>query len=356
MILYPVYPIRGFICIVMKKCIAMKKKISVFLMLFFCLRLGGQEKPDLSMMFWNLENFFDWRDDGRSDSDKEFSSYGARHWTRKKFYAKCEAVAKAVMWVGSREGSMPDVIGVAEVENRFVLERLVNDTVLRKYGYRIVHFESPDPRGIDLGLLYREDKLVLQNAAPLEIREEKGKELKTRDILLAEFRFKTAGSADGAASSDESFAVLVNHHPSKYGGAGTGWKRQAALRRLGEAADSLEKEGISNIAAAGDFNDTPDNVVLPESEGSGLVNLAVAMAKSGRGSIRYNGKWELIDMFMVSPELEPMAEMEIVEVPFLMVRDNVHAGVKPLRTYSGPRYLGGVSDHCPILLRICRKP
>ena len=108
-----------------------------------------------SVMFWNLENFFDYRCDSLSVSDAEFSSFGDRHWTKKRFYTKCNAVAKAILWIGSDEGALPDVIGLAEIENAFVLRRLLGATALRKAGYKIVHYDSPDPRGIDVALLYR---------------------------------------------------------------------------------------------------------------------------------------------------------------------------------------------------------
>ena len=100
----------------------------------------------------------------------------------------------------------------------------------------------------------------------------------------------------------------------------------------------------------GDFNDTPSSdafkILKPL-----LVNVAESLDGIGKGTIRFDGKWDLIDMFWVSREMAQDVKMEIVQIPFLMVRDNVHSGVKPLRTYSGPRYLGGVSDHCPILLK-----
>lgn len=293
----------------------------------------------LTILFWNLENYFDWIDSGNSDSDEEFSSYGQRHWTRKKFRAKSEAIAKALMWIGGKEGDMPDIVAVAEVENRFVLKFLTAETALQKYGYAIVHYESPDPRGIDVALLYRREKLSLIGSRPLRFG---GDSLKTRDILLAEFSLRSSG---------EKVSILVNHHPSKYGGGDTGWKRNAAIKRLEASVDSLKGKGDKFIIATGDFNDTPENVRFSKGDES-LINLASPLAAKGRGSIRYNGRWELIDMFMVSPELLPFSSMEIVEVPFLMTRDNVHSGEKPLRTYSGPRYLGGVSDHCPIILRI----
>lgn len=314
----------------------------------------------LRIMFWNLENFFDYFDSGTGDSDKEFSAHGARHWGKKKFQAKCAAIAKTLMWAGDREGRMPDIFAVAEVENRWVLRQLNEGTMIRKYGYEIVHFDSPDPRGIDVGLLYRPQTLELLESRPVRVHGTgpSGSVLVTRDILLATFRI----------APGDTVAVLVNHHPSKYGGNDTDWRRNLALARLQALKDSLVQAGVTKVIATGDFNDTPENtrfegkIVLP------FINLAAPLSARGEGTIRYEGKWELIDMFLVTPPLlggqqsqssqmssaalAPSAEMQILHPPFLTVRDNVHSGDRPLRTYSGPRYLGGVSDHRPILLRL----
>ena len=300
-------------------------------------------------MFWNLENFFDWRRDSLSlsESDTEFSSFGKRHWTRRRFLAKCNAIAKSVFWVKDTEGALPDVIGVAEVENRFVLERLLKDTQLYKTDYRIVHFDSPDPRGIDVALLYRSSRLELLRAKPIGVGSGTDPPFRTRDILLAEF----------LGPCGDSVAFLVNHHPSKYGGK-TSDRREVALRRLRATTDSLQNEGFMNIVAMGDFNDTPDNDafgILTDGWPWPLVNLAEPVAERGEGTIRYSGKWELIDMFFVSQGVAGgghIPEMKVLGVPFLMTRDNAHSGEKPLRTYTGPRYVGGVSDHCPIVVWI----
>ena len=102
----------------------------------------------------------------------------------------------------------------------------------------------------------------------------------------------------------------------------------------------------------GDFNDTPEST---KEYSKIMVNLAFPLAKRGEGTIKYSGKWELIDMFFISPRVasrNPGAAMKVVKVPFLTVNDNAHSGEKPLRTYTGPGYAGGVSDHYPITLVI----
>lgn len=286
-----------------------------------------KNEDSLLVVFWNLENFFDWKRDSLAGN--------IRYWTREKFRRKCRAVSKTFLWLADEEGRMPDVIGVAEIENRFVLERLLRDTPLSRAGYGIVHYDSPDPRGIDVALLYRKQALELLYSAPLRVDN------RTRDILLACFR----------RNDGDTLAFLVNHHPSKYGGGSSG-RRKVALRRLKDATDSLIGSGTKAVVAMGDFNDTPEST---EEYSRTMVNLAAPLAKRGEGTIKYSGKWEMIDMFFISPsvaEHNPEARMKVARIPFLTVRDNAHSGEKPLRTFTGPRYSGGVSDHCPITLMI----
>ena len=291
------------------------------------------------VVFWNLENFFDHIDQGTTESDKEFSSFGTRHWTKRKFQTKCDLIAKSVMWIGDNYDRLPDVIGLAEIENRWVLWRLLESTLLRKYDYRIVHYESSDRRGIDVALLYREssfNKLSATVTAP----EYEGRRLSTRDMLQV-----CLEDSDG-----QKINMIVNHHPSKYGGAEeSDGRRTAAMSALRDVCDSLMSSGENNIVAMGDFNDTPDGKQFDLLDGV-LVNKADSLFRAGEGTIRYHGKWELIDMFMVSPSLYNVSNMSILQVPFLMTYERKYPGLKPLRTYTGPRYTGGVSDHCPIIL------
>ena len=309
-------------------------------MVLLCLLAMLQPQEDtLRVMFWNLENFFDYRNDSTSVSDAEFSSFGERRWTRKRFNAKCNAIAKGILWAGSAEGGLPDVIGFAEVENAFVLRRLLQETALRKLDYKYVHFDSPDSRGIDVALLYRSSRLKLEDARPCHLFQA-DTVMATRDILLCRFSGRFGP-----------FSVLVNHHPSKYGGTTVSEpRRRLAVERLRFLADSLTALGENRIIATGDFNDTPANMVYKLLEPT-LVPRAVELFERGRGTIKYDGAWNLIDMFYVSPALSS-ARMSILYIPFLKVPDATHGGTKPLRTYTGPRYTGGVSDHCPVWLNI----
>ena len=302
-------------------------------------------RDSLSVMCWNVENFFDWRNDSLTVSDAEFSSRGERHWTWRRFQAKANAFAKALFWVEAETGRLPDIVGLEEVENAFVLRQVLQKTALRKTDYKYVHYDSPDRRGIDVALLYRSSVLELVDSKPCHLYEA-DTVMATRDILLCVFRRKI----DVAPPP---FAVLVNHHPSKYGGASeSDPKRRIAVDRLRFLADSLAAEGIDKIIAGGDFNDTPDNPVFLRLEPA-IKPLYSALFRRGEGTIKYDGKWALIDHFYASPALwDSGPSMRILRIPFLLTRDTAHSGDKPLRTYTGPRPTGGVSDHLPILLEI----
>ena len=321
----------------------------------------------LQVMFWNVENFFDWRNDFTTVSDVEFSAAGERHWTWKRFQAKANAFAKALFWVEAETGRLPDIVGLEEVENAFVLRQVLQKTSLRKLDYKYVHYDSPDRRGIDVALLYRSSRLELLDSKPCHLFSA-DTVMATRDILLCVFQKDSA-----------QVAVLVNHHPSKYGGtAESEPRRRIAVERLRFLADSLESIGIDRIIAGGDFNDTPENSVFRLLEPA-LLPLHMDLFRHGLGTIKYDGKWDLIDhiyvspAFMEAPVFAPASDsssgnvdrktdqagnpstrvrMQILRIPFLLTRDTVHSGEKPLRTYTGPRHTGGVSDHLPVLLEV----
>ena len=321
----------------------MKRFIVFILLPVFGQYVYGQDS--LVVMFWNVENFFDYVDGGTGESDREFSSYGVRHWTKRKFQAKCDDIAKSMLCIADEYGRMPDVVGLAEVENRLVLWRLLNNTLLRKYDYRIVHFDSDDRREIDVALLYRES-VFSKVSHSLTVPVADGVRMSTRDMLQVCL----------VDEIGQKINMIVCHHPSKYGGAEeSSSRRNAAMEALRGLCDSLEisDPGVP-IVAMGDFNDTPDGDQFRFLDGA-LVNKAEGLFEAGQGTIRYQGVWELIDMFIVSESLVDISEMKIVQMPFLMTYDKKYPGVKPLRTYSGPLYVGGVSDHCPIVLCIYRK-
>ena len=265
----------------------MKRTMILLLLLLAACRASARE-DSLLVVFWNTENFF--------QESKGFST-------------KCNAISKIIFKIADLYGGrLPDAIGLAEVENAGVLDKLTGLTPLRKAGYSIIHFDSPDHRGIDCALLYRKSTMHLVEAKPEHIVSENGETLPTRDILVARF---------------DSLAILVNHHPSKVGD-GSQKRRDIAMARMRELCDSLSTPWIS----IGDFNENvwDDNL--------------------SHGTIKYNGKWEKIDGFF-SRGFDSCSERVCV-FPELLERDRAYGGYKPRRTSIGPRYNGGVSDHLPI--------
>ena len=282
---------------------------------FLCFLLSGipsHGEPDFLCMFWNVENFFE---------------------AKPHFSDKCNGIAKTVMLVADEFGRMPDLIGLAEVENLRAVQKLVFRTALRKLDYGIIHYDSPDRRGIDCALLYRRSRFRPIFSKPCHLPDSTGRPLPTRDILLAVL---VPGEAAGLPAMP--VAVLVNHHPSKVG-KGSDGRRELAMARLLALRDSLLAEGISRIIAIGDFNDevTPARSVTPA-------------YPEGAGTIKFQGRWEKIDGCPVLEGLE--AREHIFAPPHLSTRDTRFSGTKPLRTFSGPRYLGGLSDHYPIILEL----
>ncbi|MBO5419897.1 MAG: hypothetical protein J6A22_07410 [Bacteroidales bacterium] len=292
----------------------------------------------LLVAFWNLENFFDWTDTSTGQSDRDFSYSGNRRWTRNRFYIKCDAVAKTIISMADSYGRIPDVIGFAEIENRGVLEKLIRSTLLRKYDYEIIHYDSSDRRGIDVALIYRKSSFRYLGSRTFTPYDE-GVPVRTRDILLVSLEESTGRRLE----------FLVNHHPSKYGGEKASEKRRKiVMDKLVFLCDSLENNSVSDaVIAMGDFNETPDSDNFRPLDRI-MFNHGEKKFRRGEGTIRYEGRWELIDIFFTDYDLD--CNMFIYKPYFLMTWDNVYAGYKPLRTYSGPRYIGGVSDHLPIVL------
>lgn len=272
--------------------------IILTLLLGFCPRAFPQQ-DSLLVVFWNVENFFSYHSESKP-----------QYWTKGRFQAKCDAIAKTLLRIADRYGRLPDAVGFAEVENAFVLRRLTRETALRKLDYRIVHYDSPDHRGIDCALLCRESTLPVRASTPKHLPDSAGGVMATRDILLAEF---------------DRLAILVNHHPSQLGGKAE--RREAAQARLRALTDSLHAAGQPRTLAVGDFNED--------------------LWGSGAGTIKYNGRWEKIDGGFA--EGFPRVREEVFADPLLLEEDKAFGGMKPRRTFVGPRYTGGVSDHLPVV-------
>lgn len=334
-----------------------------FLFLNFSTEVESVSVPDRKiLMFWNLENLFvPW---GGPDSlVAEFRYGGKRGWSYSRYLKKCAAIAKTVVYLEDSLGRRPDFIAVAEIENRTVLHNLVSLTPLHGYPYLPVHYDSPDRRGIDVGLLYDSSRYRLVSSCAWPVMKD-SVILATRSILYACFVRKvhapfirdTAGADARADTSVDARAdtlhIFVNHHPSKFSGAEASQPlRDAAMRLLASLADSVAvRHPGHEVVLTGDFNDVPSSAALKGAPG--FVNLSYSLHEEGFGSIKYAGKWELIDHFIVSPQLAGRCSTYVFSPAFLLEKDRKGLGYKPCRTYIGPRYNGGVSDHLPIVLEI----
>lgn len=276
-------------------------------------------------------------------------------------------MAYAISQIGfSQTGAPPDVLGVCEVENLQVLEDLVQTPLLAPYGYEIVHFDSPDRRGIDVAFLYRRKVFTPHNATKHELvlfePKEPEKRSYTRDQLVV------SGELAG-----ESIHFVVNHWPSRSGGEKLSrHKRENAARLNLRIADSLQRlDPYSKIVLMGDFNDDPKNISMtkilgakPKQEKTGFkefFNPYASLAKAGSGSLAYRDQWNLFDQILVSksliekdPEKWSFFRAYIFNEPFLITPTGQFKGY-PFRSFSSTGFTGGYSDHFPVYILLIKK-
>ena len=174
----------------------------------------SQEFSTFTAAWWNVENLFDTRDDPDTDDD-EFTPEGEKHWTRRRLNDKVNGIYKTLLMM-----NLPDVVGLGEVENNYVLRELCQGTPLAQVPYRYVHYDSPDRRGIDVALIYRTDRFTVTASRKVNVSDS-AEGYFTRDILIVE----------GVTSTGDSVCLLVNHWPSKRGGG-----RHATARDCTHAA------------------------------------------------------------------------------------------------------------------------
>lgn len=309
----------------------------------------SRDEKGIRIMFYNVENLFDTKDDTLKN-DEQFLPDGIKHWNDYKYWDKQKKISKVITAVGGWEA--PAIVGLAEIENLRVLKNLIYNTTLKSYNYQIIHFESPDKRGIDVAMLFRPDKLKLIHKEAVPVIYESGRP--TRDILFAQFEMLTGDTIN----------VFVNHWPSRWGGQmKTEPKRMIAAKTLKSKTDSLLlANNCSNIIAMGDLNDDPENKsikeVLLENGNSQMQNISADL-----GTLFYKGnlggKWNTFDQIIVSDALFNYCgglklgsdSMYVFKEKFLL-EENSSGGYKPYRTYLGMKYHGGFSDHLPVFVDV----
>jgi hypothetical protein len=344
-----------------------RMKISTFFLLCSFLFLFSENPAQIPsgeffLCFYNVENLFDLQDDPETE-DEEFTPRGARRWTHQRLKKKLLDLSKVFM--NSTGWEPPQVIMLCEVENRYVLQRLIKDTPLRAYPYKIIHKESPDQRGTDVALLYNEDFFYPLHYRYFPLKTDNNSILATREILYV------SGIVNGA----DTLHIFVNHWPSRYGGVlESRPKRNLAAQILREQVEALQKSHPNpKIMITGDFNDQPTDesifvhlnatvLSVPEKDTvrTALYNLSLPWKEKFPGTIKYRSQWSVFDQVIISGALSDQSDRlftrpewaQIVKLPFLLEKDEKYGGIKIRRTYSGFRYSGGTSDHLPVILRL----
>jgi len=334
----------------------MKRFCSLICGILYSVGVFGQLDSTLhKIMFYNVENLFHPSDDSLK-ADDDFTPTGSYHWTYKKYYRKVSMVGKVMVAAGM--GDPPWLVGLAEIENEQVLKDLCYRSSLRKYCYRYVHYDSPDRRGVDVALLYRDSCVRVLRSRKIPVVFPFDTFARNRDILYAVVQFP----------SGDSLHVLVNHWTSRYGGyAATVPKRNYYADVVRHFVDSLlADQARAKVLITGDFNDYANDESMlvhlrvreydPRAPDDALYNLMLPYTRQSlRGSHKHEDFWGCLDQFVVSNAwltdtcgARQVGNAQIFDADFLLVDDEKYGGKKNYRTFLGPRYIGGFADHLPV--------
>ncbi len=340
----------------------MKKLFITTILLIVPALVTCQSQTDtIYLAFWNLENLFDISDNPEIN-DEDFLPNGEMEWTEDRLDKKMYNLARVIRMMNSGNG--PDLLGVCEVENQAVL-----DTMIRRYlsdlVYKSAYLESPDKRGIDNGLIFKSNLFNLLNVQADTVHLSDG--WPTRLIF----------GVNLLTSENKKITVFVNHWPSRSGGQlESEPNRIAAAQTLRDAVDRIiQSDSSSNIFIIGDFNDDPVNVSVLEtlsahpikcdslnidyefkSEGE-LFNLSYQAYEKGEGSFKYKDTWNMLDQIIVTGSTivgnnfnYSCNSFEVFKPEIIVTRSGQYEGT-PFPTFGGRRYLGGYSDHFPVLAK-----
>jgi len=305
-----------------------------------------------TISFYNLENLFDTFDDAYTN-DNDFLPESARHWTEKRYRKKLRKLGQVISQIGEKTSKKtPVLVGLAEVENRLVVDDLINSSSLKDQQYDVVHYDSPDERGIDVALIYNKKyfEVIHSEVFPLDLFDNDGTRDYTRDILLVE------GLLNG-----EKIYVLVNHWPSRR--EGVELSEPARLIASNKAVEIIStislRDENAKIIVMGDFNDNPQNDSIKKLvQSHDLYNPMSNLPTYTRGSLNHRSEWYLFDQIMFTTNFfgysegkHSFSQVNIFDKDFLKQYKGKYKG-NPFRTYAGYKYKGGFSDHFPVYLHL----
>lgn len=377
-------------------------KRSLVLLCFAWLVTTGavfSQNESIRVAFWNMENFFDpFVDSTKTYND--FTEDGMQHWTKSRFYRKRNNMYKVILAMS--ENRPLGIIGMCEVENEYVLRALFAHTPLKKHNYRWVHYEGPDIRGIDPAIVYSLDHFQLVESKVFPYYNPEDTTHHYRDILYAKFvsvnpnvsgdrgsspamtpveetpsHAVIAGLTRNLPHSEDTLHVFVNHWPSRYSGeletVGSRSCLAAILRSKVDSICASMPEGYpAKVIMMGDLNDCPTAPSVydvlrarppSEMEDGCFVNLFGKIDGLGfEGTLKHQADWQIFDQIIVTPAVMDDREglhyqegsARIFHADFMLVDDEVYHGKKLFRTYIGPRYIGGFSDHLPVYIDLIR--
>ncbi|NLA24767.1 MAG: endonuclease/exonuclease/phosphatase family protein [Bacteroidales bacterium] len=321
----------------------------------------AKEYEIVTVAFYNVENLYDTINQPEV-LEYEFNPESKKRWNTERYYRKIERLSTTIIQIGDEKtNDAPAVVGLCEVENRDVLEDLVNSEAMKPYGYKIIHYDSWYLRGVDVALLYRPDYFKPTNSVPHRIYF-KNSDFQSRDHLLV------SGELLG-----EEIHFVVMHWPSRRGGE----KRSRPLRIEAaelclEIADSIRKiDDDAKLVFFGDFNDDPFNVSVAKTLNASsdpdiitptrLYNPMYGLFKKGIGSLAWRDSWNLFDQFVISTSLLDKDSKSLIfysahvfNKPFLAQKEGRFKGY-PWRSYVGNTYMDGYSDHFPSFIYLIKE-
>ena len=323
--------------------------------MFSYFKTSGQLKDVYTVGFYNLENLFDPFDDEKT-LDDDFTPNGKNNWHQKRYKKKIKKIGYVISKIGLERSYIPPaLLGVVEVENKTVLNDLVQSKNLKDYNYDYVHYDSEDERGIDVALLYQKEyfELLHSETFTLLISNPGGERDYTRDILLVK------GNLNG-----ELMYTIVNHWPSRRSGENISEEnRIKAAVLVQEIVTKIKKETEeSKIIILGDFNDNPNNTSIKDYLiKADFYNPMQTLLDKGKGTLKHYETWHLFDQIIFSKNFlidkstnHQFKYAEVFDKEFLKVWKGKEKG-KPFRTFIGKWYQGGYSDHFPVYIYLEKK-
>ena len=317
----------------------MNKRIKFSILIIFgFLSLSYSEEP-LTVGFWNIENLFDLKNNPNKNDD-EFSLGGRKNVSQQVYDLKIKNCSEVLSDLNV------DILGLCEVENFDVLNDL--NIAYEERNYSIIHFDSPDNRGIDNALLYDRNRFSIISSKPIMNRLENGGN--TRDILYVEGKYE-----------GKTLHLFVNHWPSNYGGKEKAIpKRKSTAKLIIKEIEKIQKsDELADIILLGDFNENPDEENIKLLEDIGLTSLMKSMlGKPKIGTYVYRGEDYLYDQIIVNNQLQDMYNLSIVnksvyilDLPKYRQQEGNYKHF-PFRFWAGNRLLGGYSDHLAVKVQI----